>query len=89
MYGHRGYESDLEVLTLMLKTLAAAELGEVHLDLGHVAIFRELVARAGLDLEREVLLFEALQRKALPEIRQQLADSRAIGLNGAVGDRPG
>ena len=73
LYGHRGYESDLEVLTLMLKTLAAAELGEVHLDLGHVAIFRELVAQAGLDLEREVLLFEALQRKALPEIRQQLA----------------
>jgi ATP phosphoribosyltransferase regulatory subunit len=72
LYGHRGYESDLEVLTLMLETLSVAGISEVHLDLGHVAIFRELVRRAELGREREVLLFEALQRKALPEIRQYL-----------------
>ncbi|MFO1422017.1 MAG: ATP phosphoribosyltransferase regulatory subunit [Candidatus Competibacteraceae bacterium] len=74
LYGHRGHESDLEVLTLMLETLTVAGVGEVHLDLGHVAIFRELVRRAGLDREREGVLFEALQRKALPEIRRQLAE---------------
>jgi ATP phosphoribosyltransferase regulatory subunit len=73
LYGHRGHESDLEVLTLMLETLAVADVGEVHLDLGHVAIFRDLVHQAGLDPECEALLFEALQRKALPEIRQHLA----------------
>jgi ATP phosphoribosyltransferase regulatory subunit len=73
LYGHRGHESDLEVLSLMLETLAVAGVGGAHLDLGHVAIFRELARRAGLDREREALLFEALQRKALPEIRQQLA----------------
>ena len=73
LYGHRGHESDLEVLTLMLETLAVAGVNEVHLDLGHVAIFRELVRLAGLDREREALLFEALQRQALPEIRQYLA----------------
>ncbi len=72
LYGHRGQESDLEVLTLMLETLVAAGVGGVHLDLAHVAIFRELARRAGLDPEREALLFEALQRKALPEIRQHL-----------------
>ncbi len=73
LYGHRGHESDLEVLTLMLETLAAAGIDGAHLDLAHVTIFRELARRAGLDREREALLFEALQRKALPEIRQQLA----------------
>ena len=73
LYGHRGHESDLEVLMLMLETLQAAGIDAVHLDLGHVAVFRELVRQAGLDREREGLLFEALQRKALPEIRQQLA----------------
>ena len=73
LYGHRGHESDLEVLMLMLETLQTAGIGAVHLDLGHVAVFRELVRQAGLDREREGLLFEALQRKALPEIRQQLA----------------
>ncbi|MDG4553354.1 MAG: ATP phosphoribosyltransferase regulatory subunit [Candidatus Competibacter sp.] len=73
LYGHRGHESDLEVLMLMLETLQAVGIGAVHLDLGHVAVFRALIRQAGLDREREGLLFEALQRKALPEIRQQLA----------------
>ncbi|MER2526523.1 MAG: ATP phosphoribosyltransferase regulatory subunit [Candidatus Competibacter denitrificans] len=72
LYGHRGHESDLEVLTLMLETLAVANIADVHLDLGHVAIFRELVRQAGLDHDQEQILFEALQRKALPEIRRQL-----------------
>lgn len=74
LYGHRGYESDLEVLTLMLETLAVAQVTDVHLDLGHVAIFRELVRQAGLSLDQEKILFEALQRKALPEIRRQLKE---------------
>jgi ATP phosphoribosyltransferase regulatory subunit len=73
LYGHRGHESDLEVLTLMLETLATAGVGDVHLDLGHVAIFRELARLTGLDQEREALLFEALQRQAFPEIHQHLA----------------
>ncbi len=74
LYGHLGYESDLEVLTLMLETLHTAGILEVHLDLGHVAVFRELVRQAGLRAERERVLFEALQRKALPEIREHLAE---------------
>lgn len=73
LYGHRGHESDWEVLTLMLETLTVAGVSPVHLDLGHVTIFRELVQLAGLDRGREALLFEALQRQALPEIRQHLA----------------
>ncbi|MFO1372358.1 MAG: ATP phosphoribosyltransferase regulatory subunit [Candidatus Competibacteraceae bacterium] len=84
LYGHRGDESDLEVLTLMLETLAVAGIDEVHLDLGHVTIFRELVRQSGLDREREVLLFEALQRKALPEIREQLAAWRLPTLDADV-----
>ena len=73
LYGHRGCDSDLEVLTLMLTTLQMAGIGDAHLDLGHVAIFRELVRQAGLHQEQEALLFEALQRQALPEIRAHLA----------------
>jgi len=76
LYGHRGHESDLEVLSLMVETLGVAGIDNAHLDLGHVAVFREIVRQAGLDREREALLFEALQRKALPEIRQRLAEWR-------------
>lgn len=73
LYGHCGYESDWEVLTLMLETLTTAGVHDIHLDLGHVAIFREMVRLAKLDRGREALLFEALQRQALPEIHQRLA----------------
>jgi ATP phosphoribosyltransferase regulatory subunit len=69
LYGHRGYESDIEVLSLMLETLSIAGVEEVHLDLGHVMIFRSLARQVGLPVEQEQVLFDALQRKALPELR--------------------
>lgn len=73
LYGHRGFESDLEVLSLMLETLTQVGLGRIHLDLGHVTVFRDLAALAGLTRAREMTLFEALQRKAVPEISHCLA----------------
>ncbi len=72
LYGHKSYESDLEVLSLMLETVALAGVDEVHLELGHVAIFRCLVQQAGLDQEQERELFDILQRKALSEIQESL-----------------
>jgi len=73
LYGHPGPESDLEVLTLMVQTLREAGLSELHIDLGHVGLFRSLAAEAALDSETESALFDALQRKAHPEIEQLLA----------------
>ena len=73
LYGHSGSASDLEVLLLMLETLRVAGVRDVHVDLGHVAIFRSLVQQAQLDTAQERRLFDALQRKALPEIDAQLA----------------
>jgi ATP phosphoribosyltransferase regulatory subunit len=72
LYGHAGHESDLEVLALMLETLDTAGVKNVYLDLGHVGIFRALVRHGGLNREQEGALFDALQRKALPEIRELL-----------------
>lgn len=68
LYGHAGVESDIEVLRLMVKTLHTAGLEHVYLDLGHVGIFRGLAQQADLDAETEARLFDALQRKAKPEI---------------------
>jgi len=68
LYGHAGVESDAEMLVLMLETLATAGLPEVFLDLGHVGIYRGLARAAGLSGEQESQLFDALQRKAAPEI---------------------
>lgn len=63
LYGHAGLESDLEVQRLMLQSLAIAGIGKIHLDLGHVAVFRGLVRGAGIPLELETELFSVLQAK--------------------------
>ena len=70
LYGHAGLESDLEVITLMLETLAMTGITQPHMDLGHVDIFRTLVAAAQLDADIEAALFDALQRKAADEVTQ-------------------
>ncbi len=70
LYGHGGVESDLEVVRLMLEMLKLSGLDSVVLDLGHVGIYRELVAQAELADEQQALLFDALQRKASAEVME-------------------
>src|SRR5690606_33545878 len=55
--------ADLEVLSLLAETLHHAGLGELHLDLGHVGIYRGLEAELDLDAGRRQELFDLLQRK--------------------------
>lgn len=74
LFGHGGIESDVEVLSLMVETLKQAGVDDLYLDLGHVGIYRGLVDQAGLDAEQEAILFDALQRKAKPEITDLLND---------------
>ena len=73
LFGHPGPESDMEIARLMLAALAAAGLRDVHLDLGHVGVFRGLAAAARLPETLENELFEALQRKARTQIETSLA----------------
>ncbi len=70
IYGHSGLESDLEVIRLMLEMLAVSGLQEVHLDLGHVEIFRAISSLAALTESQETELFDILQRKARPELME-------------------
>jgi len=74
LYGHAGVESDSEMLCLMLETLHTAGMDEVFIDLGHVGIFRALSVAAGLTERQESQLFDALQRKAVPEIEALLGE---------------
>ncbi|MBI3901752.1 MAG: ATP phosphoribosyltransferase regulatory subunit [Nitrosomonadales bacterium] len=69
LYGHSGLESDLEVQRLMLQTLAALGIDGVHLDLGHVALFRALVRRAQIGAALEAELFRVLQGKDVSALR--------------------
>jgi ATP phosphoribosyltransferase regulatory subunit len=63
MYGHSGLESDLEIQQLMLQSLILLGINDVHLDLGHVGVFRALVSHAKLHKDLESELFNALQGK--------------------------
>ncbi|MSP28675.1 MAG: ATP phosphoribosyltransferase regulatory subunit [Methylococcales bacterium] len=77
LYGHAGKESDIEVIRLMLEMLAMTGLLDVHLDLGHVGIYRALAKQAELTCAQESEIFDVLQRKARPELAE-LMDSYAI-----------
>lgn len=75
LFGHAGSASDLEVIRLMLEMLAVAGVNTVHLDLGHVGIYRGLARAAGLDDRQEADLFEILQRKDRTEMWEMLRTS--------------
>ena len=77
LHGHAGWESDCEIVCLMLEALERSGVGPVHLDIGHVGVFRALARRSALAAEREIALHEALQRKAGSEVRE-LLDTREI-----------
>jgi len=77
LFGHAGVESDVEILSLVLECLSLMEIPDVHIDLGHVGIFRGLALEAGLSRQQESDLFEALQRKAVTEIDEILASTSA------------
>jgi ATP phosphoribosyltransferase regulatory subunit len=77
LFGHGGIESDVEILALVLESLGLMQVSDVHVDLGHVGIFRGLAADAGLDEQQESALFDALQRKAVTDIGDILDASGA------------
>ena len=69
VYGHAGVESDVEIQRLMLQALELAGINEIHLDLGHVKVFKAIAGRAGIAPELEAELFGALQSKDVPAVR--------------------
>lgn len=63
LYGEAGADADLEILTLMLESLAVCGVNTLQLDIGHVGVYRALAQEAGLTSEVEHQLFGALQAK--------------------------
>jgi len=82
LYGDESLEADVEIIHLMLETLHVAGLSNLSLDLGHVGVYEAILAEAGLDEEREREVFDALQRKSVPDLEIALAgvDKKSAGL---------
>jgi ATP phosphoribosyltransferase regulatory subunit len=69
VYGQAGIAADLEILKLACAALAAAEARDVRLDIGHVTVFRSIVRAAGIGVELEAGLFEAIQKKDVRAVK--------------------
>ena len=70
IYGEAGTQADLEIQRLLCDALALSGAKGARLDIGHVAVFRSIVRAAKIHGEAEAALFEALQRKDVPQLRQ-------------------
>jgi len=69
LFGEPGIDGDREVVMLMISSLAAAGLTELHLDLGHVGVYRALAHGAGIANE-EGDLFVAIAAKDVPAVAE-------------------
>ncbi|MEK9712929.1 MAG: ATP phosphoribosyltransferase regulatory subunit, partial [Thalassolituus sp.] len=82
LYGEAGINADVEIISVMLSFLAAAELSGVHLDLGNVGVFRALADAAGLSESQQSELFELLKLKCrtdtLAWVERELSDETRI-----------
>ena len=104
LYGDNSLAADVEIVRLMLATLETAGLvvadgsetgadrsRNITLDLGHVGVYEAVLASAGLSEEQEETVFDALQRKSVPDLQLALAgvEDRAAGLIIALVDLHG
>jgi ATP phosphoribosyltransferase regulatory subunit len=63
IYGHAGWEADLEALSLLLQTLQTAGLKQVYLDLSHAGILTGILADQAVSKEDIENLYGLLQSK--------------------------
>lgn len=76
LYGHGGIAADREIMQLLIEALATAGIRGLHLDLGHVGLYRALARSAGLDGTGEgddSALFAALRNKDGPAVHELTA----------------
>jgi ATP phosphoribosyltransferase regulatory subunit len=81
LYGHAGVESDIEILSLMVAALHTCGIVQPRIDVGHVAVFRALMNGFQVDPERESALFEVLQSKDVPALKEMV-----VGLDRRLAD---
>jgi ATP phosphoribosyltransferase regulatory subunit len=73
LYGEAGVDADLEVLQLLCRALELAAARNARIDIGHVSVFRAIAKAGGVQPQAESELFEALQRKDSPRLKELTA----------------
>ena len=73
IYGHSGWEADLEVQTLLNEVLNLAQIGSVTLDLSHAGLLIGILGEYKPETESLDALYAALQAKDVPGLNLLLA----------------
>jgi ATP phosphoribosyltransferase regulatory subunit len=68
LFGVPGIDGDREVIALLASSLTTAGLSDLHLDVGHMGVYRALASAAGLNGD-DSALFDALRTKDVPAVR--------------------
>jgi ATP phosphoribosyltransferase regulatory subunit len=77
IFGHKGIESDVEVITLLLECLSAAGVPKVTLEVAHMEIFHGICEGQNFDLGFEQNILEALLKKDKSDLYVLLEDADA------------
>lgn len=78
IYGHKGLEADLEVLTLAMDSLAAVKLGSIHVDMADARIVTSLLKTVTLDANSLQLVHAALASKDAGALKAVLHHAPAV-----------
>lgn len=73
LFGHKGVQSDIEIIDLMLSCARMLKLDNIQLSLGHVGIVQSLMTWAGFSQVVQNELVDILKRKAIPEYQAWLS----------------
>jgi ATP phosphoribosyltransferase regulatory subunit len=80
IYGHLGLEADLEILTLALDCLKAAQIGDISVDMADARIVHALLKNLSLEAGQMAQVHAALAAKDASELRALLHQSPASTL---------
>ena len=69
LFGESASCADIEILSLLVESLQAAGVKQIHLDLGHVGIYKALVAATELSEQAAQQIFNTLNTKSVTEYR--------------------
>ena len=85
LYGCADISADLEVIDLMLALMARASneerSGPITLDVGHVGVYQAVIRHSGIDGDAANAIFDALQRKSLPDLDEAATTSSAEAMS--------
>ncbi len=63
VYGHQGFEADIEIVNLMIRSLEIAQVGPITLDVSHAGLLKDILDKKQLSSEDISEMYRFLQAK--------------------------